>query len=564
MRTRTCWLPAEREIIDRVGGGIVLVTTFDAAGRQHALGSGFVINRSGRVVTNFHVIRDAAKATVHFKDGTQREVSGYWFADPHHDLAVLQISEPPDDMAVLSLAKDYEPQQGDDVIAIGHPLGYAFTVTTGIISGLRTYNDVPEQIRDGLEMAEDCAFIQTTAPITHGNSGGPLMNARGEVIGVNTWIMPETANMAFACHPRVLEKCLAKQAKKAKPLPVPGAKASVDALVAEVVQGFTDDFVKFVNKLKKAKSEVERGRLLAKNPVLEYMEKLYTLAEKNRHKPVALEALWSACDLAVYDRTHAGPMLRKVTGRMLEDHIEDERLGDVALVLLKVVPTDVHDFLTAVAAKSPHREVQGFALFVLADHQSDALDGSSKAEEAKVVTLLKRIAKDYGDVPIGETTLGQRVAPALFEVENLLVGKKPPDIKGRDFDGRNLKLSDFRGKVILLDFFSDDDDISPLLYPFYRLLVEHYQRESFQMLGVTADSIERGRTAVSLRKVTWPCIWDGPSGEITARWNVSEPPRNFVLDAKGVIRYRDLYGEDLVQAIEVLLSETNPAGHGKA
>ena len=78
------------------------------------------------------------------------------------------------------------------------------------------------------------------------------------------------------------------------------------------------------------------------------------------------------------------------------------------------------------------------------------------------------------------------------------------------------------------------------------------------MVGITADSIERGWTDVSLRKVTWPCIWDGPKGEISAHWNVTEPPRNFLLDAKGVIRYRDLYGEDLVQAIEVLLSEMNP------
>jgi hypothetical protein len=58
--------------------------------------------------------------------------------------------------------------------------------------------------------------------------------------------------------------------------------------------------------------------------------------------------------------------------------------------------------------------------------------------------------------------------------------------------------------------------------------------------------------------VTWPCIWDGPKGEIASRWNITEFPRNFVLDSKGIIRYRDLYGEDLVQAVEVLLTEMNP------
>jgi hypothetical protein len=58
--------------------------------------------------------------------------------------------------------------------------------------------------------------------------------------------------------------------------------------------------------------------------------------------------------------------------------------------------------------------------------------------------------------------------------------------------------------------------------------------------------------------VTWPCIWDGPKGAITTHWNVSELPHNFVIDAKGVIRYRDLWGEDLMRAIEVLLTEMNP------
>ena len=58
--------------------------------------------------------------------------------------------------------------------------------------------------------------------------------------------------------------------------------------------------------------------------------------------------------------------------------------------------------------------------------------------------------------------------------------------------------------------------------------------------------------------MTWPCVWEGQKGEIAARWNIKELPRNFVLDHKGVIRYRDLHGEDLVQAIEVLLTEINP------
>jgi hypothetical protein len=62
-----------------------------------------------------------------------------------------------------------------------------------------------------------------------------------------------------------------------------------------------------------------------------------------------------------------------------------------------------------------------------------------------------------------------------------------------------------------------------------------------------------------LQKVIWPCVWDGPAGPISKRWNIPAVPRNFVLDAKGIVRYRDVYGEDLIRAIEGLLKEMNPS-----
>ena len=123
-----------REIVDRIGGGIVLVNIFDASGKKAGLGSGFVIDAGGRVVTNFHVIERAAKATAQFKDGTEREIAGYWMADKEHDFAVLQMLNPPQPLTVLTLSADADPQQGDDVIAIGHPRGFTFTVTTGIVT----------------------------------------------------------------------------------------------------------------------------------------------------------------------------------------------------------------------------------------------------------------------------------------------------------------------------------------------------------------------------------------------------------------------------------------------
>ncbi|HVU87624.1 MAG TPA: trypsin-like peptidase domain-containing protein [Pirellulales bacterium] len=548
-----------REIVDRIGGGIVLLNIFDASGRKVGLGSGFVIDAGGRIATNFHVIERAAKATAQFKDGTERDVTGYWMADKEHDFAILQMRDPPQALTVLTLSADADPQQGDDVIAIGHPKGFTFTVTTGIVSAIRTPEDLPEETRDAIDAPDDALWIQTTAPISPGNSGGPLLNSKGEVIGVNTWVSLVAENTAFANHVRMLRDCLTRQSAAAKPLPVPGAKASLNSLVADVLQGFTEEYTKYLKQVRGAGSIAARNRVADANPAVSYMQKLYALSDEHRHDAIGLEALATACELANVDKKRAGTVLKAVTIRLLEDHVEDEKLGDVALAMVKSEPSDVRDFLTKLSSQSPHRDVKGFATFTLAIHQANALDGPNKAEEAKALTLLKRVVNQYGDVKVGESTLGAVVGPVLYTIEHLTVGKKAPEVKGKDFEGHNIKLSDFRGKVLVLDFFADASEICRSLYPHHKAIMDRYKEDPFQLLGLNADTLEKGRNAVNLKNVTWPCIWDGPKGPIGTKWNIAAYPRNFVIDEKGIIRYRDLYGQDLVQAIEVLLTEMNPS-----
>ena len=549
---------ATREIIDRVGDGIVLVTTFDETGQARSTGSGFVIDAAGHVLTNHHVIRSAASATAQFRDGRECPISGYLLADDEHDLAVLQMSNPPKPLTVLPLAHGAEPQQADDVVTIGHPKGYNFTVSTGIISAIRSYEELPADIREGAGMAGDGRWIQITAPITHGNSGGPLLNAKGEVIGVNTWGMPQEGNLAFAGHISMIDQSLSKQARKAKPLPVPGARPPLDDLVAAVLRGFDEEVAKYAKKIEKAESEVERGRLAANSPIVTYMQKLIDLADEHRTEKVAIAALDRAYRLSLLDPSHTLAMLKTVEERLLADYLQDEKLGDVALEMMKGEPGTTFDFLTRLSNDSPHREVKAFATLALAVQQMDFLSTGNKTDEARALTLLKKLNSQYADVPVGDSTIGDIVEPMLFEVEHLTVGKKSQDIKGKDVDGHSLKLTDFRGKVVVVDFFSDRSEIASILYKHNNTFLRMYQREPFQFLGISVDPIDIARTAVNLKKVTWPCIWDGPQGTITTHWNVSELPHNFVIDAKGVIRYRDLWGEDLMRTIEVLLTEMNP------
>src|ERR1700722_4772537 len=145
---------------------------------QEGQGSGFVIDKDGHILTNYHVIADARQVvvTLHNKKTYKATVVG---SDPAHDLAVIQIKAP--DLVPAVLGDSRNLQVGQKVYAIGNPFGLAGTMTRGIVSSIR-----PVREPNGAMIDE---AIQTDAAINPGNSGGPLMNWHGEVIGINTMIL---------------------------------------------------------------------------------------------------------------------------------------------------------------------------------------------------------------------------------------------------------------------------------------------------------------------------------------------------------------------------------------
>lgn len=156
---------------------------------QNGTGSGFILSSDGRIVTNAHVVEDSDIVTVVLKDGREfeGEVLG---ADDVTDVAVIKINA--DNLPVVNLGKSEDLIPGEWAIAIGNPLGLDNTVTVGIISALGRSSrqvGVPDK---------RVSFIQTDAAINPGNSGGPLLNAQGEVIGINTAIRADAQGLGFA------------------------------------------------------------------------------------------------------------------------------------------------------------------------------------------------------------------------------------------------------------------------------------------------------------------------------------------------------------------------------
>ena len=155
---------------------------------QRALGSGFVIDKAGHIVTNYHVIADARSVEVSFSnhDSMKARVVG---KDPGTDLALLKVDARSRALTPLALGDSDTVRVGDSVVAIGNPFGLDRSVTAGIVSALQ------RQIQAPNSYAID-HVIQTDAAINHGNSGGPLLNANGRVIGVNAQIETGSAGGA--------------------------------------------------------------------------------------------------------------------------------------------------------------------------------------------------------------------------------------------------------------------------------------------------------------------------------------------------------------------------------
>lgn len=163
--------------------GVVYIKIFDEEGTQLASGSGFCITPDGIIATNYHVIDGAYSIRCSFDDGRSYDVKYILNFDKKKDIALLQLKDSTN-LPILSIGNSNKIELGDDVVAIGNPMELQNTVSSGIISGVRKIL--------GLN------YLQTTASISPGSSGGPLFNSYGEVIGITSMTFRDSQNLNFA------------------------------------------------------------------------------------------------------------------------------------------------------------------------------------------------------------------------------------------------------------------------------------------------------------------------------------------------------------------------------
>jgi S1-C subfamily serine protease len=188
------------DLVSKIEKSVVRIDTVSGAG--HGTGSGVIVDVRGGVLTNYHVIEGATEVVVTLRTGAMLKSEGYLAIDPTHDLALIKTAKVDDTTGIAVKVAGKLPRVGERVAAFGNPKGFSFTTSEGIVSAIRKGSEVVESIgRDAyshLGYATDATWVQTTAPISPGNSGGPLVTMNGELVGLNTWNRTDGQNLNFA------------------------------------------------------------------------------------------------------------------------------------------------------------------------------------------------------------------------------------------------------------------------------------------------------------------------------------------------------------------------------
>ena len=369
------------------------------------------------------------------------------------------------------------------------------------------------------------------------------------------------------------------------------AEDSPRARLAAIEGVQKEAWARYVKELKAADSAAEARKSADDRYLAEVRKNVAAalrLAREAPNDPAAADAL----KFVIKTDRGSGPATAEALQMMLDrrwfvHNGQGNVLGYIALTLYQY--PDAERYLRHILDENPRHEDRGAACYWLArfyrqqariarmlrakpervkDYENNSAampitrfikTADPEALERRCESLLERATKEFGDVILegDERPMRDFLVGELFAMRHLDVGQPAPEIEGTDTDGKALKLSETRGMVVVLTFSCNWCGPCVGMYPQERDLVARHKGRPFALVSVNTDEeLATLKASITRGDITWRCWWDGGTdGPITTRWGIQRFPSIFVLDKTGTIRFKDVKGHDLDEAVASLLKE---------
>ena len=343
-------------------------------------------------------------------------------------------------------------------------------------------------------------------------------------------------------------------------------KPSLGEKMRAIQQELQKEQEPLLKEFQSAKTDKEKDAIRDKAMAMmpKYAEKFLAAAVENPKDPASLQALMQAMQMG-----QDGAVSDKAADAIVTHFADSAELKGM-LPMLGSSGTAGQKLLTNLHAKATDKGVKGATLYYLAAGKVETADAGPRAgkeptaeQKAAAVKeaeeLLKRVAKEYGDVELDrEGTVAKAVEGQMFFLNNLMVGKTLPDAEVEGLDGKKVKISDYRGKVVVLDIWATWCGPCRAMIPHERELVAKLKDKPFVLISLSADDKKETLTQfIEKEPMPWTHWWNGGAkGGAIEAYKVRFYPTIYVLDEKGVIRFKHVRGDAMDKAVEELLKET--------